>query len=83
MILGPTAEQPAYLDVPDFRKCLGSLEGKPQLCKPAERPEDCPLGSWVMLHGPVMGGKPKFTAVDCQDPIMKPAIEPLELADAL
>ena len=38
---------PAYLEVPDFEKCLSTQDS--QLCLPSTRPSDCPRRSWFEL----------------------------------
>ena len=51
--IGGNTTRPAYLDVPEYLKCVGELKSGPTTfhCKPLEQAADCPNDSWSQLYG--------------------------------
>ena len=70
---------PAYLDVPQYKKCTGELQSGlgTLLCKPYEQPVDCPNDSWNQLYGE--NGVAAFT--DCEGSFFKGCIKNFERLD--
>jgi|GEM_PF-5528482 len=52
MIRGAESMPPTYLNIPDFKKCLGTkVEGSATFyCFPGTKPDSCPQASWDMLE---------------------------------